>query len=370
VKTHTSTPRVLTLSLACLVAALAQASFGQTEATTTPVGFMTVSVPAGTASPSNSTISVPLYNTPDFTNAVATLDGTTLITPALPAAPYYEGKFTMTGANWTPSEFAGGANPRLVRVKGSVTPAHVGQTFLVSANTANQLSIILPSGVTDVSNVLSVGDSCEIVPANTLAKLFGPNLAGATNAFVGYPAVSAANWFQTGVNSGVADNVLVWNGTTWDTYYNNNTNWKKAGSLLNQNNVIIYSDDGLFVIRRAATALSVTLAGTVPSTIEQTPLAGAGSTFLPNRFPVDTTLAQTGIRSTAGWITASSAGSADKVFVWEGTTWGTYYHNGTTWRKAGSLANWDTKSIPAGTAVFITKISGGSTLTQNLPYTP
>lgn len=342
-----------------------------TEATTTPVGFTTLTVPGGgsVSAPTNTTISVPLYNTPDFSGVVASVTSPDLI--------------TLTGANFsvTPSPvFADVANPRLVRVTASATAAHVGKFFLVTTNTTNQLTV---TGVADVTAVVSAGDSCEVLPANTLKTLFGDTLANATSVFVGYPAVQATDWFFTGASAGAADNLLIWDPAatpqpTWVTFYNNGTNWKKSGNLGNQNNTIIYPDDGMFVVRRGSTALSLTLKGTVPSTAEQTDLAGAGSTFISNRFPVDMQLVQTGIQLTTGWVTGASANAIptpDKVFIWDPAaspvpTWGIYYHNGTIWKRSGNLSSQDAKLIPVGTAVFITKSSAASTLTQALPYVP
>lgn len=352
-KTTTSALRSGTAALALSIAALTSATFAQTTATTVPVGFMTVTIPAAASGtlPSNTTFSVPLYNTPDFAAAVATVDSTT--------------QFTLTGASWVASQFANAAAPRFVRVKSSATASHVGKFFLVSDNTATgQLTVILPAGTTDVATAVGVADACEVVPGNTLATLFGPNSAGATGVF------AAGTFFQTGATSPVADNLVVWNGANWDTYYNNNTNWKKSGNLTNQNNTVIYPDEGIFVIRRATAALTLTLMGTVPSTSEQTNLGGAGSTFIANRFPVDVSFINSGIQSTAGWVTGASAAAADTVFLWNGSNWDTYYHNGTNWKKSGNLANQNATLIPAGTALFIVKTSAASTLTQALPYTP
>ena len=352
-KTNASFFRRLTAVAVLILPAVTTKSFAQSVATE-PVGFMTLTIPAATSPtvPANTTISVPLYNPADFTGAVASVDGATTL--------------TLTGASWTAAQFADTANPRLVRVKTSATANHVGKFFVVTTNTTSQLTVRdAYSGTTDITNVVSVGDTCEVLPANTLSKLFGPNAAGATSVF------QTGAFFVTGSSASSADNLLVWTGTTWATYYNNSTNWKLSGNLGNQNNTIIYPDEGIFVIHRDnTTALTLTMQGKVPTTNEQTALAGAGSTFIPNRFPTDTTLLASGIQSTAGWVTAASASGADKVFIWEGTTWGTYFFNGTNWKKSGNLGIQDSKVISTGAAIFITKTSAAATLTQNLPYTP
>jgi len=340
---------------------LVEASAQTTTATTVPVGFMTVSVPAAASgtSPSNAVMAIPLYNTADFAGPVASVDDDT--------------HFTLTGASFgtggnglTP--VISTANPRLVRVKTSATASHVGQYFVVvgSGTNGSQLQVTNPYGGSPTltnGNSVSVGDTCEVLPANTLANLFGPNSAGATSVF------ASGSFFLTGTTASAADNVLLWNGTTWVIYYNNNTNWKASGSLSNQNNTVIYPDEGLFIIHRdTVNALNLTLSGTAPSTAEYTNLAGAGSTFIPNRFPTDTTLLASGIQNTPGWKTGASASAADNVFIWTGTTWAIYYFNGTNWKKSGSLSIQDSTPITAGTSVFITKANAGTALIQALPY--
>lgn len=348
---NTPSLRLRPLAAAILCSLLAPAAFAQT-ATTTPVGFITVTIPAAVdaSTATNATVSIPLYNTADYVSTVASLDGAN--------------QFTMTGAAWTAGAYANVAAPRLVRIKTSTAvPANIGRAFLITANTTSQLTVNLPTGVANINTVLSVGDSCEVVPANTLGSVFGPTA----------PA------FQAGASAGSADNVLLYNGTNWETFYNNGTNWKKAGNLTNQNNTIIYPDEGLFITRIALTPLVLTFMGTVPSTAEQTNLLGAGSTFLGNRFPVDATLGSLGLQNSTNWTSGASANSADNVFLWNGTNWVTYYYTGllgspnNIWKKAGTIGSTDFGITPVltGTSVFVTRNDAGSAvLTQNLPYTP
>jgi uncharacterized protein (TIGR02597 family) len=322
----------LFLSIASLIPADAQ-----TTATTTPVGFITVTVPAAVdaSTPSNKAISIPLYNPADFVSAVASVDSASA--------------FTMTGATWTANQFA--TTPHFVRIK---TGAQVGKFFLIVSNTTNQLTVDTRGAA--LGTVLAVNDTCEIVPANTLGSIFGTTT----------PMV------KTGATVNLADKVFIWNGSAWDTYYHNGANWRKSGSLANQNNVVIYPDEGLFVARVDTTApLALTFLGTVPSTAEQSDLAGAGSTFVGNRFPVDLQLVSLGLHLTPNWVSGATVDVADKVFVWNGAAWDSYYYNGTNWRKSGNLANQNTAVIPAGTSLFITRASASAaTLTQPLPYTP
>ncbi len=311
-------------------------SVAQTTATTAPVGFLTVSVPAG----SSSAWSLPLYNTPVFQSSISSVDSST--------------SFSLTSASFTAGQYA--SSPFFVHVQ---TGNSAGKFYLISSNTTTQLTVATNGA--DLTTLLAMGDQCEIIAGNTLASVFGATAPG----------------LQTGATFDVADNVFLWNGKSWDTYFNNGTNWKKTGSLGNQNPTIIYPDEGIFISRRnTSTGVSVTVMGTVPTTKEQTDLAahdsnGHGSTFIANRFPVDMQLSAIGLQNTANWKSGATFDVADNVFAWNGHAWDTYFYNGTNWKKTGSLGIQDTTVIPAGTALFVTRSSAsGATLSQNLPYTP
>lgn len=340
--------RPLATAILCtLVASLAPVLRAQTTATTVPVGFITVTIPAAPSpsTPSNASLSIPLYNTAAYASSVAALVGAT--------------DFTLSGAAWTASQFADPANPYLVRIKGQPTlnvGANVGRTFLIIANTTNQLTVALPTGVANINAFLSANDLCEIVPANTLGKIFG----------------TTTPILQAGDTPDIADNVYILNGTTWEAYFHNGLNWRKNGGIGNKNNTIIYPDDGLFVVHITASPVVLTLMGTVPSTTEQTELIGGGSTFIANRFPTDVQLVNTGIQLLPNWVTGAVE-DADLVYTFNGAlnVWETYYHNGTSWRKGGGIGNKDTTIIPAGTALVISRHNvSGVVLSQALPYVP
>ena len=348
---NTPSLRLRPLAAAILCSLIAPALFAQT-ATTTPVGFITVTVP-GTPdpnTPANIPISIPLYATASFQGSVFTVDSATT--------------FTLTGAAFTAGQFGPPSTtqaPYLVRIK---VGTQVGKFWLITGNTNNQLTVQNPyGGTTNIVGVVGVGDSCEIVPANTLGSVFGT-----TSPVVGTGASASAI---------TADNVLLFNGETWDTYYHNGTNWKQSPGLLNKNNTAIYPDEGAFIIRKGA-SFALTLMGTVPSTIEKTDLNGAvapdpGYTFISNRFPVDSTLNTVALQTTPNWVSGLSANAADNVLIWNaGTqTWDTFYYNGTIWKQSPGIGDKGATSIPTGTGVFVIRTGvGTSSLTQNLPYTP
>ncbi len=300
--------------------------------------------------PSSAVISTPFYQPATFVGTVSSVDSANQV--------------SLTGASF------GTLANTLARFKSGNS---VGRFFQVTANTATQVTLdtsaaggsgyTLTTGSPSTTQTqVAVGDSVEILPANTLSTLFG--------------STSATVPFQQGTSATGADNVLLFNGTSWDTYYfNGSTNhWRKSGNLNNQDNVVVLPDRGIFIVRRATSALPLTFLGAVPSSTEKTDFPGAGSSFRSVRFPVDTTLGTLALQTLPNWTTGTSASGIDNVLIWGGTSWGIYYYNGSTshWRKSGNLNNQDTLAIPTGTAIFVSRVSSAagstSTLTQTLPY--
>ncbi|HEY4281911.1 MAG TPA: TIGR02597 family protein [Chthoniobacterales bacterium] len=353
-RSFTSLTTALLVSLAATLSA---------QVSTVPVGFNTAAVPAATSAttPSNTVISAPFYQVATFQGALTSLDSSNQV--SFSGAAF--GDLTTT--------------PFLARFK---TGNSVGRFFRISANTPTQLTLdtnaatggsgytLTTSAPSSTQTQLAVGDSVEICPANSLNTLF-PS---------GAP-------FGTGTSATGADNVLLFNGTAWETYFFNTSvnQWRRSGSGLNQNNKIVFPDQGMFIVRRTTSAVNVTFLGTVPSTTEKTDFPGAGSSFKANRFPIDLTFGTGNLSNNtelnlnlklAGWHGGTSANDAgDNIYLWNGTSWSVYFYNTSVnqWRRSGSGLNQNTTVIPLGAAIFVvrtTSASGSnSTLTQALPYT-
>jgi uncharacterized protein (TIGR02597 family) len=328
-----------------LAAMLAVASRGA-AATTPPFGYLTVAIPAGSvASPSYTPLSIPLYTNAVFSGTVLSVDSATQV--------------TLGGAVWTAGQHATSAAPRFAKVTAG---SGIGRLFLITANTTSQLTLSLAHTptISDLRMVLSAGDTISIIPANTLGSVFGTTT----------PTLVA------GASASAADNVYLLNGPGlgWSTYYHNGTNWRKAGSLANQNNTILYPDEGVLVVHIGTSPVTLMLSGRVPVTTEKSDISATGSTFGAQRFPVDMELLAVGYHLLPGWVSGATVSTADNVWVWSTALkkWEQFYYNGTNWRKAGSIANQNTKVLTAGSAVIVirTGTSTAATLSQTLPYVP
>jgi uncharacterized protein (TIGR02597 family) len=362
-RSFTSLATALLLSLCAVETLPAQVS-------TVPVGFNTATLPAASSAsaPSNTVVSAPFYQVAKFQGA-NTAVGSNQLT--------FSGT-TFTGTLTTP--------PYLARIKSGPS---AGRFFVITSNTDTQLTLdtrgyTLVTGSPANANQLqvNVGDSVEICPANTLGTLF--------------PSGSP---FFPGTSASQADNIYLWNGTTWDIYFYDSSpsvnHWRKSPGIAsaNLNTKVILPDQAMFITRRPTSSLNLTFLGTVPSTQEQTDIPGAGSTFVANRFPVDMILAATdangvvdpnvknalNLQASPTWQPGTSASQADNIFLWNGTTWDIYFYDNSPgvkhWRKSPGIASNNANNVvlPLGGGIFVVRKStaqgSASTYAKQLPYT-
>ncbi len=339
---------ICTRSIAAIVAlsfaALAvQNASAQTTATTIPVGFITKTIPAApdAATPSNTTLSIPLFQTADFQSSVVS-------TPA-PGSNV----IGLTSAAFTLNQFT--TTPHLLRVK---TGTLTGKFWTIALHDATTVTVNEPNGgaAGNLTGLLA-GDSCEILPANTFGSTFA-NIAGLGTG--------------TSVNGAGVDNILVWNGTSFVAYFYHSTNNRWQRGISNATNDILFPDDTVFFIRKVTSSLPITLMGTVPSTAERTELIGSSNNFIANRFPTDSTLGATGLENTTGWVKGTSVNGVDNVLLWNGASFDAYFYHSTNNRWQKGISNATAAPISAATGFFVVRSAGttDSVLTQNLPYTP
>lgn len=342
-------PIFLAAGLASLSATFAQTTSG--TATTDPVGYVTLTIPAGSTVPSQTAICLPLHS-------LATVGGQ--VTGTISSVT--SGTISNSNAGWTAGSLSNAASPYFVRIKSGAAMGRTLQILSSPSNTTTDLAV--NNQGTDLTTLgIAVGDSYEIIEGDTLKLLFGdPTTSG----------------IQGGANAASADNVQYWNGGVWQTFYFNTTNnrWQQSGiNSVSADNFVIRPDAGLIYVRRATTGLTMTFTGSVPTTDLRYVIKSAGSTFVANGFPVDTTLAALGYNN-PGWVSKPStdAASADQVLYWNGGVWQHFYFNSTNnrWQQVGiNSVSANGFSIKAGQPVMIQKAgstSGVATTVQSLPY--
>jgi len=222
-----------------------------------------------------------------------------------------------------------------------IAPAE--EAFLITANTAG-------GGITvettfDLANKFPATTSIKIRKANTVASILNSLTAGSAT-------------FQS------ADRVFVLNGTAWQSLRLLSGTWRDADSLTTiVDGMVIFPEEGIFIQRTGTGAMDLVLFGEVPAAPQIATIEANG--FLSSRFPVGTTLANLGLQD-SNWQ------SADRVYVWDGSTWLSNRFLSGTWRNSDSLTQiTDALIISASTAVFVSRSAGiagsGGGVTTALP---
>ncbi len=333
----TISSRAARICAATLLALVAGATAQTYTAVTDPVGFTKITVPAAASGTTTKRILAIPYNRPsDFQGLVSAVGANTI---------------TFGSAN-SPANFSNGAftgTPHYAKVRKGT---NAGRFFLITSHTNNTLTVNA-AGAT-LSSVIVANDTVEILPAQTLGNLFGTSSVA----------------LHTGADETTADSVRIFNGTAWVSYFNDGTSWRTQGTATAQDNTSIAPDQGILIISHANTSANVMLYGEVGVSRERSTIPGTGEALLNNRFPVQTTLANLNLQSLPGWTPGDAASVADNVWLWNGTSWDTYYYTGANWEKAGSFSTANNTSISPTTAIFVHRKAGSSAQNSYLTSDP
>jgi uncharacterized protein (TIGR02597 family) len=328
-----SAPHVLRLAAGILVTAAA-GSFAQTTATTDPVGFITLNVP-GTSGGATSAL---------------TFKGLSMTRPI-----EYQGSAETVGTNtlvdseatWTDNQFNGANGSYFVEITNGT---NAGATFDIQATTAATKTITLAQS-------LPAGAAAPLVfkvrKHWTIGSVFGPANEGGLG----------------GGDSTSADQLLIFNGVGYDTYYYQTSGlggvgWRKAGDAsTNAANAILFPEDGIIIKRKQAGNVNVVLLGAVKMGTTSIPIA-PGTNVVSNVYAANLTLASSGLYtgSASTGLAGGASVSADQILLWNGVGYDVYYYQtsglgGTGWRKGGD-ASTDASStpIPTGSSMIIKRL--------------
>ena len=135
-----------------------------------------------------------------------------------------------TGQQWELSGGSGSQNATVIRPD---------QGVILVAGGSHSLSIAMSGNVSTTSEWSAVPEKGEALLANRSPL---ERRLGAMNFH------SLTGWVA-GVSASVSDNVMRWNGTSWDVYYYSGSHWRKVGSSESQNEASVAAGEALLVRR-------------------------------------------------------------------------------------------------------------------------
>ena len=348
---QTMKPSISILSIAAIVLAGTIASSHAQNATTDPVGFVTMNITA-----SSDGVSFSLTPVSPVLVVASDVTGSTLGTVSALTAD----TLTVASAGWVNSQLPS-SDVYVLFKTGNLT----GLIAPVTANTADTLTISTEGLDLSVSGA-QVGNSIQLVQGDTLLSMFG----NSTNGVVG----GNASQFSASATDRVSMTDSA--GSVRTYYYNTDFNqWRRTGSSSNQGGTRISPSAGAFYSRIGITSLSMTSTGSVPTLAVKYLIPTSGSKYIARFFPTDGTISSFGFQNLPSWRSTNQSGvttsDADKITTTDAAgSVRTYYFNGTNWRRSGSSSIQDSVVVPAGGTVMVTRFGSGSAdiVTVATPY--
>jgi uncharacterized protein (TIGR02597 family) len=262
-------------------------------------------------------------------------------------------------------------------------PAGASSFFLQITSGTNEGLIldILSNGAdsfttnTDLSGIVSAGDSYVVKAHVTLADIFG---------------ASNETGLKSGGNSSSSDSIFLMSNDgagSYSTYYYQTdalgflggNGWRVAGnSSTDMGGIAIAPDDGVIISRTAAGDLSTVVSGTVNNVNHSRDLPN-GYSLVAYPFPVDVTLADSNIYTAEnGYVSGGNGSSSDTVYVLDSTgSFTAYYYQtdslgflgGNGWRVVGDSSTSKADAvISADSSVIIFHRGTGLQWADAVPY--
>lgn len=303
--------------------------FAQTNTVATdPVGYITVPIAGtgGTNSPAYTFLGLSMVREVAYQGALTAFDTASL---------------TDTNASWTDGQFNGTNGTFTVEV-GTTNSGGYRSTI---TNTVAATKTLLT--MDDLSSYASTGQSYRVFKEWTIASAFG---------------ISNSAGLQAG-SSSTADQLMVWNGTGFDTYYFSSgglvgKGWRSttSGSAY-KGDVPLFLEQGILARRLATETTNLVVVGAVKVTATEVPME-TNYNYVANVYPVSLTLGSsqlfTGNPLTG--VASNVSSQADQVLLWNANKGGfdTYFYSsggliGKGWRSTiGGSADASTNVIPGG----------------------
>lgn len=358
------TNKLLPLLVASFLAPIAL--HAQNTATTTPVGYVSLDVPAG----SDTTVGQPLHRPTELSSSGVVSGSTVTIPGTIVANQFVYSPPTQRNAYFL-----------LIKTEGS----NNGRYFEVVSNTTNQ--IVLDTNLENAGITGTI--AFDVIPYHTLNTLF-PNGVGVGVSTDILEPVGLVQFRSnsTGVNRPVAANFFYYDGTeeAGTGWYNNDD--LSAGL---QNDATIDPFSAIRIRNFENTGKTAVLSGTVPNFAVNTPIVTASvrnDNYVSVQYPVDVTLAQSGLAGTGVRAATDILEPVDLLMVFDDTARGRnkpllkvyFYYEGTEEAGTGWYDNNDLSlglqdNVPvlkAGRTYVIRKAAGtpGTAIVKSqIPYT-
>jgi uncharacterized protein (TIGR02597 family) len=334
---------------AFLAAALACGMANAQTAYTTPVGYVTLTIPAS----ADSTVTPPLSRAPLFQGASTGISGNVVTVAATGAA---SNAWINGGGNTNAKTYL------LVR-----SGALAGLRFPVSANDGTTITVVGGDSTLQAQGFV-LGDLVSVEPYWTLATLFpaGAGVGASQDIYDPLAYLIVSDQSSTGVNRGAGGFFFYADGTD-----GNPAGWRDANDAEGDLQDTYPIDPSItYTIRTGSVGQTLTVAGQVPDSAISTRVltaATANDEYLTSPFPVDISLAESNLQT----VIAASSDIYDPtefVLVYSDESAGFnkgasafyFYHNGAD----GNPAGWKDLNDPEGpnVAAKVLKAGRGFTL--------
>lgn len=335
-----------TLALGSAFALVAQAQ----TATTTPVGYVTITCPAN----SDTIVGVPLKQPTVAAGALA----------SAPSVNAGSATLTISSANFTASQFA---NTYYVKF---TSGGSQGKYYAITANTTNTLTIDLNGDTLAAAQ----SDTLSVTKFWTLGELFDPSKSTTDPTTTGNAIVASTSTSFSGRRTQILIPDTVTAGTNLAptaTFYVYGGTWRRQGTSGTFESFQLWPDT-YFIVRHNASVTSGTnfvSSGEVETANFQIPLATQTNSkqdnFIALLRPVNVRLRDLNLGGTTAFIesaTTSFSTRRDELLIFDNTASAlnkspsaTYYYSGSMWRRQGQTGDAGDDTIPAGSGIIIRK---------------
>jgi uncharacterized protein (TIGR02597 family) len=341
------------------------ALLAQNTATTTPVGYVSLNVPAN----SDTTVGQPLHRSSEFSSSGVVSGNTVTISGTLTANRFVYSPPAQRNAYFL-----------LVKSDG----ANNGRYFEVVSNTSNQFILETNIETAGITGTITF----DIIPYHTLNSLF----PGGAGVGISEDILEPAGLVQfrsnaTGVNRPVVANFFYYQGTE-----ESGTGWYNNDDLSTglQDDATIDPHTAIRIRNLQNVAKTALISGTVPAFSATSPVVTASvrnDNYISVQYPVDVTLAQSGLAGSGVRAASDILEPVDLLMVFDDTATGRnkplikvyfYYEGeeeaGTGWYDNNNLSLGVQDNVPvlkAGRTYVIRKAAGtpGTTVVKSqLPY--